>query len=142
MEMCITGYETMENPIHSLWKSKSSFPTSCKQGFPQFHERSQLYDISTMPAPTESISLSISLLETSFYRPIPAILAKTVFRPISSDCFSFVRLSNTLLYPFSSNGIPFAIRYSFMSSHSCHNASNNALLSVKVSSSSKPCGGV
>lgn len=21
MEMCITGYGTMENPIHSLWKS-------------------------------------------------------------------------------------------------------------------------
>ncbi len=107
-----------------------------------FVEKSKLLDFTTMPAPTESISLSISLLETSFYRPIPAILAKTVFRPISSDCFSFVRLSNTLLYPFSSNGIPFAIRYSFMSSHSCHNASNNTLLSVKVSSSSKPCGGV
>ena len=54
--MCITGYGTMENPIHSLWKSKNSFPTSCKWGFPQFHERIQLYDISTMPAPTESIS--------------------------------------------------------------------------------------
>ena len=76
MEMCITGYETMENPIHSLWKSKSSFPTSCKQGFPQFHERSQLYDISTMPAPTESISLSITYSKTPFYISIPAILAK------------------------------------------------------------------
>ena len=42
MEMSITGYGTMENPIYSLWKSKNSFPTSCKQGFPQFHERSQL----------------------------------------------------------------------------------------------------
>jgi len=91
MEMCITGYGTMENPIHSLWKSKNSFPTSCKQGFPQFHERSQLYDISTMPAPTESISLSISLLKTSFYKPIPAILTKAAFRLISSDCFSFAR---------------------------------------------------
>ena len=44
-----------------------SFPTSCKQGFPQFHERSQLYDISTMPAPTESISLSITYPKTPFY---------------------------------------------------------------------------
>ena len=56
MEMCITGYETMENPIHSLWKSKNSFSTSCKQGFPQFHERSQLYDISTMPITAKSHS--------------------------------------------------------------------------------------
>ena len=112
MEMCITGYGTMENPIHSLWKSKNSFPTSCKQGFPQFHERSQLCDIPTMPAPTESISLSISLLETSFYRPIPAILAKTAFRPISSDCFSFIRFSNTPLYPFPSNEVPFIVKIS------------------------------
>ena len=130
MEMCITGYGTMENPIHSLWKSKNSFPTSCKQGFPQFHERSQLYDISTMPAPTESISLSISFIKTFFYRSIPALSAKSAFRPISIDCFSSVRLSNAPLYPFSNKGVPFAIRYSFISSHSCHNPSNNALLSV------------
>ena len=128
--MCITGYGTMENPIHSLWKSKSSFPTSCKQGFPQFHERSQLYDISTMPAPTESISLSISFIKTFFYRSIPALSAKSAFRPISIDCFSSVRLSNAPLYPFSNKGVPFAIRYSFISSHFCHNPSNNALLSV------------
>ena len=36
--MCITGYSTMENPIHSTWKSKNSFPTSCKQRFPQLHK--------------------------------------------------------------------------------------------------------
>ena len=28
----------MENSIHSTWKSKSSFPTSCKQSCPQFHK--------------------------------------------------------------------------------------------------------
>ena len=110
--MCITGYGTMENPIHSLWKSKYSFPTSCKQGFPQFHERSQLYDISTMPAPTESIFLSISFITTFFYRSIPALSAKSAFRPISIDCFSSGRLSNAPLYPFSNKGVPFAIRYS------------------------------
>lgn len=37
MEMCITGYSAMENPIHITWKSKDSFPTFCKQGFPQLH---------------------------------------------------------------------------------------------------------
>ena len=96
--MCITGYGTMENPIHSLWKSKNSFPTSCKQGFPQFHERSQLYDISTMPAPTESISLSISFIKTFFYRSIPALSAKSAFRPISIDCFSSGRRNMALLH--------------------------------------------
>ena len=50
--------------------------SSCKQGFPQFHKHSQLYDIPTMPAPTESISLSISLLEISFYRPIGFVMLK------------------------------------------------------------------
>jgi len=33
--MCITGRFAMENAVHSLWKSKGSFPTSCKQHFPQ-----------------------------------------------------------------------------------------------------------
>ena len=33
--MCITGRSATENAVHSLWKSKSSFPTSCKQHFPQ-----------------------------------------------------------------------------------------------------------
>ena len=75
MEMCIIGYGIMENPIHSLWKSKNSFPTSCKQGFPQFHERSQFYGISTMPAPTESISF----IKTFFYRSIPASLRNQLF---------------------------------------------------------------
>ena len=110
--MCITGYGTMENPIHSLWKSKNSFPTSCKQGFPQFHKHSQLYDIPTMPAPTESIFLSISFIKAFFYRSIPALSAKSAFRPISIDCFSSGRLSNAPLYPFSNKGVPFAIRYS------------------------------
>ena len=142
MEMCITVYGTMENPIHSLWKRKSSFPTSFKQGFPQSHEHSQLYNISTMPAPTESIPLSISFLKSLFYRYIPAFSAKSDFRPISTDFFSSGRLSNTPLYPFSIKEVPYAIKYSFISSHSCHNPSNNALLSIKVSSSSKPCGGL
>ncbi len=81
-------------------------------GFPQFHERSQLYDISTMPAHTESISLSISFIKAFFYRSIPALSAKSAFRPISIDCFSSGRLSNAPLYPFSNKGVPFAIRYS------------------------------
>ena len=38
MEMWITGYSAMENAIHSTWKSKGSFPTSCKQRFPQLHK--------------------------------------------------------------------------------------------------------
>lgn len=38
MEMWITGYSAMENAIHSTWKSKDSFPTSCKQRFPQLHK--------------------------------------------------------------------------------------------------------
>ena len=33
--MCITGRFAMENTVHSLWKSKSGFPTASKQHFPQ-----------------------------------------------------------------------------------------------------------
>ena len=99
-------------------------------------------DFSTMPTPTESIPLSISFLKSLFYRYIPAFSAKSDFRPISTDFFSSGRLSNTPLYPFSIKEVPYAIKYSFISSHSCHNPSNNALLSIKVSSSSKPCGGL
>lgn len=33
--MCITDRFAMENTVHSLWKSKDSFPTFCKQHFPQ-----------------------------------------------------------------------------------------------------------
>ncbi len=36
--ICITGNSAMENPVHSTWKSKGRFPTSCKQGFPQLHK--------------------------------------------------------------------------------------------------------
>ena len=38
MEMCITPHSAMDNTIHSIWKSKSSFPTSCKQCCPQLHK--------------------------------------------------------------------------------------------------------
>ena len=117
--MCITGYGTMENPIHSLWKSKSSFPTSCKQGFPQFHERSQFYDIPTMPAPTESTPLSISFIRIFFYKSIPALSAKSAFRPISIDCFSSGRLSNAPLYPFSNKGVLFAIPATILQTMPC-----------------------
>ncbi len=79
MEMCITGYETMENPIHSLWKSKSSFPTSCKQGFPQFHERSQLYDISTNP--------NLYKVQYSNYDKMRKTL---LFSSVSINLFSFL----------------------------------------------------
>ena len=33
--MCITDRSAMENTVHSLWKSKGSFPTASKQHFPQ-----------------------------------------------------------------------------------------------------------
>ena len=36
--MCITPHSAMDNTIHSIWKSKSSFPTSCKQCCPQLHK--------------------------------------------------------------------------------------------------------
>ena len=36
--MCITLYSAMDNAIHSIWKSKGSFPTSCKQRCPQLHK--------------------------------------------------------------------------------------------------------
>ena len=36
--MCITPHSAMDNAIHSIWKSKGSFPTSCKQRCPQLHK--------------------------------------------------------------------------------------------------------
>ena len=36
--VCITPHSAMDNTIHSIWKSKSSFPTSCKQCCPQLHK--------------------------------------------------------------------------------------------------------
>ena len=129
-ELCITRVMLCQPDMLILDEATSSIDTRTElkiqnafaklmEGRTSFIVAHRLSTIQEADIILESISLSISLLETSFYRPIPAILAKTAFRPISSDCFSFVRLSNTPLYPFSSNGVPFAIRYSFISSHSC-----------------------
>ena len=132
----------MENPVHSLWKSKNSFPTSCKQGFPQSHEHSKLYDISIMPAPTESIPFIYLIHEIIILQIYPCFFYKIGFSPDKYRLFFFRQALKHTLYPFSIKEVPFAIKYSFISSHSCHNPSNNALLSVNVSSSSKPCGGL
>lgn len=38
MEIFIIAHSAMENDVHSIWKSRNGFPTSCKHSSPQLHK--------------------------------------------------------------------------------------------------------
>ena len=106
MEMCITGYSAMDNTIHSIWKSKGSFSTSCKQCCPQLHKTASY---TTFPQclrrlrnPSHSFCLSIQSEIFCWLRKALHIYHiqshSNLFCPLHR-AFSFCKIHFTDLYP-------------------------------------------
>ena len=72
------------------------FPVLCNLKY--LHERNQLYDISTIPAPTESIPFIYLIHEIIILRIYPCFLCKIGFSPDKYRLFFFGQaLKHTLI---------------------------------------------